>query len=215
MIVEFVGESGCGKTTLAGAVLENTKGAKKRSSLTMWDNLACMIRATANRKTRKPFLSLVGLEISTNGFSRLFRNTMYAAGLFGMLLSDQKTDSVWIVDQGIIQFLQTVFFHTAPRDGRYADIIKWLISENDYYVIACRCDYDTLCERIRKRQSSVHEVSRRIESADRDTIRAHAENLRLMLSQIPEDRRIIMDTAEDLQANADRVCKFIGNGRNN
>ena len=209
MIIEFVGESGCGKTTLAKKVFPNIEGARKKGSLTTKDNLKSVIRILASKKTRRLFCTYFIMEIAENGFSRLIRNTLHLAGLMNIMLIDNEKEDAWIIDQGMIQFIQTVYFNKSPKNNRYIKIIKMITENCVYCVVACHCDYKTLCDRIEMRKHSQDKIVRRIEFADQKLVELHEKNLRMIMKHIPESNYIVVDTASDVEMNTKEVCEFI------
>ena len=215
MIIEFVGESGCGKSTLAKTVFPNIDGARRKGSLSTKDNIKALFRILSKKSTRKIFFAYFSMEIGDNGLARLFRNTLYVAGLINIFLIEKEKREVWIIDQGLIQFLQTVYFHKPVNKKRYVKIIAMILKECDYSLVACRCDYDVLCERIRMRKNNQKAVERRIENADRGLFDLHENNLKKILKQIPKEQYIVVDTAADSEQNIKEVCNFIESRRRN
>lgn len=213
MIVELVGESGCGKSTLGKCIYENIEGARKKDSLTTKDNLKALIKVLSKTEARRLFFAYFSLEIKENGLVRLLRNTLYVAGLINTLQKEKEGKEIWIIDQGLIQFLQTVYYYKAPKNNRYAAIIHTLVEETDYRVVACQCDYETLISRIKIRKNNEKVVERRIEHAGKELFSLHENNLQLFLEKIPNNKKISVDTSGDLHAGMDRVCDFIRCGR--
>ena len=212
MIVEFVGESGCGKSTLAKNVFPNIEGAKRKGSLTTKDNLKALMRILSRKKTRKIFNAYLSLEIAEIGLKRFLRNNLYIAGLINVLTKNEKQD-VWIIDQGLIQFLQTVYFFKSPKNERFAKIIAMLTEDNDYVVVACGCDHETLIKRIQMRRKNDKETERRIEHADSGLFDLHEKNLRTILERISKKDQIFVDTAQDMDTITKEVCNFIESRR--
>ena len=215
MIVEFVGESGCGKSTLAKSVLANTPNARKKGSLTTKDNLKAFFKVLSKKDTRRIFSAIVSLELKENGLSRFFRNTLYVAGLIRILQSEKAKPSVWIIDQGLIQFLQTVYYKKSPKNDRYAKLVRMLIEGYDYRIVACSCDYGVLCERIGKRKNNSAAVGRRIENAGPELFKLHEKNLETFLNRVPDKLKIAVDTAADIEYNTKKICDFVANGDKN
>ncbi len=216
MIVEFIGESGCGKSTLAREVLSNLKTGKTKGSLSAAQSVAALFRVLFHRSTRKIFCAALSLERSVNGSARIAKNALYLAGVTNIILSDKKYGGIWIVDQGVLQFVLSVFYATDIRkikNGTAEKAVDLVLSSCAYKAIVCRCDYETLCKRIEARRSSGNAVSRRIERADRELIAQHAANLDHLSAMIPSDRRLAVDTGEACERNADRIVDFIGVGR--
>lgn len=212
MIVEFTGESGCGKTTVARKAIELLPEAQGKKSLSGKENLACFWRVIRNPKTSKPYKEMVRLMFSVNGMSRLFKNMFYAAGVFNYLLLDAP-GSIYIIDQGILQLLHTIYFDTDIKGEKYREIINKLFEKNDLYVIACSCGYDLLRQRVNSRKIDGDGIKRRAEETYEDQFILHEENLKKVVSAIPSDRYILVDTGRDMSENAKLVCDFIEDRR--
>lgn len=209
MIIEFIGESGCGKSTLAGRVFPNVPGARRKGSLTTADNLKAMVRVIRDRRARSVFIALAGLSVSVNGLNRMAKNILYYAGLADVLLKAGDRDKVWILDQGLIQAVYSLYFRAAPSDTRYSEIIRRLVTDYPVAVIACSCDDETLRSHITSRMHDPSERGRRIESADAALLRLHADNLKRILSCIPSEQILLIDTTRGLDENVGAVCEFI------
>ena len=219
MIVEFIGESGCGKTTLADSVFTKTDGAVRKGSKSTWDNFCAILKFSRNKNLRKIYSGIISLAFSTNRFRRFFKNSFYLAGHVDVMRQDLEDPGMWIIDQGYLQFLQTIFFDKEPSNDDYRQVVKKLTDNMDYYVVACKCDTLTLLNRINKRREdrtrgqSADSYNRRIENANKELLELHDKNMERVLSCIPEDRFIIIDTSDDLEKNAARVSEFIQSKR--
>ncbi len=209
MIIEFLGESGCGKSTLAEELFPLFENSATKGSLNTRDNIKAFIHVMTDNKVGRLYRSIVRLNISVNGLSRLIKDCLYLAGVCNILITDQKCDRIWIIDQGILQYLFRVYFYVAPENDRYKAIIKDLFDNFDIYSVNCFCDYNTLKKRINKRQNDANEVPRRIENASEDLIALHSSNLNLISSSIPNGRFIDIDTAENKGDNANRIRDFV------
>lgn len=208
MIVEFIGESGCGKTTVANKVLSLMPGSRGKNGLSGKDNLVCLMRVLGDKRTRGAYLSLLKLKFAVNKFSRLAKDMLYAAGVYNYLLLDTE-ESLYIIDQGTVQLLHTIYYNTTIKNDRISSVLEKLFNNNELYVVACRCDRDVLLGRIKKRGEDSQEIPRRIENADKELMAVHEENLNQILSRIPSERCICIDTTGDPDANAHKVSEFI------
>ena len=219
MIVEFIGESGCGKTTLSNSVFPKIEGAQRKGHRSAKDNLLALLKINKDKELRKIYKDILRLSYETNGLKRYFKNSIYLAGHVEVMRQDKESEGLWIIDQGYLQFLQTVYFNEEPKNDHYKSVVENLMNTTNYLVVACKCDTDTLMKRIKKRESdrekgrSADNNPRRIENADKKMFELHGKNMERVLSCIPEDRFIIIDTSADTEENAGRVCGFIRSRR--
>lgn len=213
MIVEFIGESGCGKTTVANKVISLMPGSQGKRGLTCKDNLACLFKVLGNKKTSKAYRTLVKLKFSVNGFSRFFKDMLYAAGVFNYLLLGSDDNVLYIIDQGTVQLIRTIYYKESIKDDRYGSYLNELFADNDLYVVVCKCSREILLNRIHTRGADSREIPRRIENAEEELFDVHERNLDKVVSRIPEDRYILVDTQEDPEANAKLVSEFIRSRR--
>ena len=219
MIVEFIGESGCGKTTLANSVLPGIANAMRKGHRNTGDNVRAYFKFRRNRELRKIYSGIVRLAFDTNGFRRFAKNSLYLAGHVDVMRQDREDPGMWIIDQGYLQFLQSIYFYKEPQNDDYKRVISTLFDNTDYLVVACKCDTLTLLNRINKRREdrtrgqSADSYNRRIENANKELLELHDKNMERVLSCIPEDRFIIIDTSDDLEKNAARVSEFIQSKR--
>lgn len=210
MIVEFVGESGCGKSTLAELVASCVDNGRRRKGLSTADNIKALLHVLWHKTTRCTFCSIVKLSLSVNGLTRIIKNSLYLAGLVSTLFESRKDGKIWIFDQGPLQFLLSVFFYSVMDRADVVEQVRKIVAK-DYLVIACHCDYETLRSRIdnRKKGGRLH----RIENASKSIIELHTANLEQILSCIPNEQLIRIDTSNDLTTNAEIICSFIHSRR--
>lgn len=213
MIIEFVGESGCGKSTLADFFLQNTSYARKKKIHSKRENINVLFQILLDCRCRRLYFDLLRLSVRTNGFKRLGKNSYYLLGIIHELhLSEHSNGDIVIIDQGIIQYLHTLYFYKEPEDVQYKKIIQELLKWDVRFVF-CSCPIDILKERIKLRMRNGNESPRRIESANRDIIEMHQRTFHLFSDQIPNEKCLRLDTSNNITENSRMVNEFICGGR--
>lgn len=211
MLLEFAGESGCGKSTYAKYIADNDTKYVLKPSVSNTEVILSFFRLIAKGKYRRLFFSLNAMCIHSFGGKRVLKNALYIMKLL-YAYSKDSPEKITILDQGIIQLLHTIYFYKDANNDKRSEIITNLIQSFDVYFVICECPYDVLKQRIIQRKDNYKAQERRIESLleDKEMLSYHQKVFSSLKEIIGVENLLIIDTSKALHDNYVLLDRWIG-----
>lgn len=212
MLIEFVGESGCGKSTIARNIARNHLDYQIKPTISNGEALVSIVKHSLDSDYRWFFKTLCCLSRQAFPKKRHIKNVMYIARLLEIYFTTYP-GTIMLLDQGIVQFLHTVYFFNEPDKEKCKEIVERLVNRFDTKLVSCHCSDEVLLERIEKRACDTNERKRRIEDGKYQTtlVDHHKKVFQYLTELFPEKNRFFIDTGEDLNDNASKIIQWSRN----
>jgi len=208
MVLEFMGESGCGKTTLAKELAAELESRKIK--YTLKEKLGIKsFRVFFSVKYLRVFLSVLSFHLSLDKTPKIRSVIYYLVRVLNLYYISHS--SLVLCDQGLFQLFTPCCQYTPPKDRRYANVVKSILSLTEVCVVRCRISEDAHAQRLNSRQQQLG-VTRRIESlsdSERQMVFLRNEHeFERIVKHIPSHCLLEIDMEEPNENNINKIISF-------